>query len=350
MENLPEEGFGPPPDILDVHRARFRAAIVLSNAPLKEQRKDARRDSISVRNGHAAMSSFLLGHLSDPHLGPMPQPRLRELAGKRAIGYLNWRRKRHLVHRRDILEDIVADIHAQRPDHIAVTGDLVNIALPMEFTEARKWLESVGTPDDVSLVPGNHDAYVRGFRDHFPHAWAEYLRGDEDAPTIDFPYLRRRGPLALIGLSTAIPTAPFMATGRLGHRQREALAKLLQQTAEENLFRVLMIHHPPKTSPGRWAARLHDSDELLDVIARHGAELVLHGHDHRYATVWLDGPRGRIPAIGVPSASAAALGHNHPAAYNLFSVMREGDAWRCDHRVRGFSGNKLGEIKNERLI
>ena len=297
------------------------------------------------------MTSFLLAHLSDPHLGPMPQPRLRELAGKRAIGYLNWRRKRHLVHRRDILGEIVADMHAQRPDHIAVTGDLVNIALPMEFTEARKWLESVGTPDDVSLVPGNHDAYVRGFRDHFPRAWAEYLRGDEDAlRTIDFPYLRRRGPLALIGLSTAIPTAPFMATGRLGHRQREALAKLLQQTAEENLFRVLMIHHPPKTSPGRWAARLHDSDELLDIIAHHGVDLVLHGHDHRHATVWLDGPRGRIPAIGVPSASAAALGHNHPAAYNLFSVMREGGAWRCDHRVRGFSDSKLGEIRNERLI
>jgi 3',5'-cyclic AMP phosphodiesterase CpdA len=141
-----------------------------------------------------------------------------------------------------------------------------------------------------------------------------------------------------------------MATGRLGNKQRDGLERFLPQLADEKLFRVLLIHHPPMTSPGRWAARLRDSDELLDLIARHGVELILHGHDHRHATVWLNGPRGRIPAIGVPSASAMAHGHNHPAAYNLFSVRRDGDAWRCDHRVRGFADGTLGEIKDERLI
>lgn len=299
------------------------------------------------------MTPFVLAHLSDPHLGPMPRPRLRELAGKRAIGYLNWHRKRHMVHRGEVLDELVADMHAQRPDHIAITGDLVNIALPLEFTEARTWLDSVGTPRDVSVVPGNHDAYVRGLREHFPHSWGDYLRGDGSIPNSDatFPYLRRRGPLALIGVSTAVPTAPFMATGRLGRAQRDDLEQLLPQLADEKLFRVLLIHHPPMTSPGRWAARLHDSDELLDLITRYGVELILHGHDHRHATVWLDGPRGRIPAIGVPSASAMAHGRNHPAAYNLFTIQRASGAWRCDHRVRGFdAGMTLGAIKDERLI
>ncbi len=299
------------------------------------------------------MTPFLLAHLSDPHLGPMPQARLRDLASKRAIGYLNWHRKRHMIHRRDVLGELVADMHAQAPDHIAVTGDLVNIALPMEFIEARNWLESVGPPDHVSLVPGNHDAYVRGIREHFPHAWADYFRGDDARPGSDaaFPYLRRRGPLALIGVSTAVPTAPFMATGRLGHEQRGALEKIFQQLSNQDSFRVLMIHHPPKTSPGRWAARLRDSNELLDMIARYGVDLVLHGHDHRHATVWLDGPRGRIPAVGVPSASAMAHGHNHPAAYNLFSIERNGGVWRCLHRIRGFAhGMELGEIRSERLL
>ena len=298
------------------------------------------------------MTSFVLAHLSDPHLGPMPRPRLSELAGKRAIGYLNWRRKRHMIHRRDVLGELISDLHAQRPDHIAVTGDLVNIALPLEFTEARRWLEGVGSPEHVSLVPGNHDAYVHGLHDHFPHVWADYLRGDDAAPGSDavFPYVRRRGPIALIGVSTAIPTAPFMATGRLGHQQRADLEQMLPRLAAEQLFRVLLIHHPPKTSPGRWAARLRDSDELLNIIARHGVDLILHGHDHRHATIWLDGPQGRIPAIGVPSASAVAHGHNHPAAYNLFSVTRDNVAWKCDHRVRGFTEGVLGEIRNERLI
>lgn len=316
------------------------------------------RDSISAPDGHDAMTPFVLAHLSDPHLGPLPQPRLRDLAGKRAIGYLNWHRKRHMVHRRDVLADLVADMQAQRPDHIAITGDLVNIALPPEFVAARTWLDSVGPPHDVSLVPGNHDAYVHGARNHFPSLWADYLRGDDATPgsAAVFPYVRRRGPLALIGVSTAVPSAPFMATGRLGHDQRNALARLLPQLADEKLFRVLLIHHPPLTSPGRWAARLRDSRELLEMIARHGVELVLHGHDHRHATVWLDGPRGRIPAVGVPSASAATQGHNHPAAYNLFTVSGHADEWRCDHRVRGFAGHgsageaSIGEIGTVRLI
>ena len=299
------------------------------------------------------MRPFVLAHLSDPHLGPMPQARLRDLAGKRAIGYLNWKRRRHAVHRSDVLDELVADMHAQQPDHIAITGDLVNIALPLEFAAARVWLESVGSPKDISLVPGNHDAYVPGIREHFPKAWADYLHGDgaasSDAAT--FPYVRKRGSLALIGVSSAIPTAPFMATGRLGRDQRNALEKLLPQLAAENLFRVLLIHHPPVTSPGRWAARLRDSDELLALLAKHGVELVLHGHDHRHATIWLDGPQAKIPAIGVPSASAVARGHNHPAAYNLFSIERTGNGWHCGHRVRGFSGRTtFGDIRNERLF
>ena len=92
------------------------------------------------------LMAFTLAHLSDPHLPPMPAARLRDLAGKRALGYLNWTRNRHKIHRREVLDALVSDLQAQRPDHIAVTGDLVNLALEAEFAPARAWLESVGTP------------------------------------------------------------------------------------------------------------------------------------------------------------------------------------------------------------
>ena len=103
---------------------------------------------------------FVLAHLSDPHLGPLPRPGARELASKRLIGYINWRRNRHRIHRRDALDAITRDLRGEQPDHVAVTGDLVNIALPAEFVHARHWLEVLGRPADVSVVPGNHDAYV----------------------------------------------------------------------------------------------------------------------------------------------------------------------------------------------
>ncbi len=37
---------------------------------------------------------FVLAHLSDPHLGPLPRARMRELASKRMLGFVNWRRGR----------------------------------------------------------------------------------------------------------------------------------------------------------------------------------------------------------------------------------------------------------------
>ena len=104
---------------------------------------------------------FVLAHLSDPHLAPLPTPRPRELAGKRLLGYVNWRRNRHKVHRTEQVDMLVRDLKSRAPDHVAVTGDLVNIALEAEFAQARAWLHGLGSPHDVTLVPGNHDAYVR---------------------------------------------------------------------------------------------------------------------------------------------------------------------------------------------
>jgi 3',5'-cyclic AMP phosphodiesterase CpdA len=281
------------------------------------------------------MAAFTLAHLSDPHLPPLPSLRLSDLVGKRAFGYLNWTRNRHKFHSRDVLDALVSDMQAQTPDHIAVTGDLVNLALEAEFALSRAWLESVGPPDLVTVIPGNHDAYVRATRHRFAEAWTNYLVGD-DAPDhgVEFPALRRRGPLALISVSSAVPTAPLMATGWLGHSQLEALERVLAGLSAEQAFRVLLIHHPLRSDAR--AKRLTDAPQLLALLKRHGVELVLHGHDHVHSTIWIDGPNGAIPAIGVPSASALAHGRYPAAAYNLFSIERDGLAWRCEHRVRGF--------------
>src|SRR5262245_36181239 len=175
---------------------------------------------------------FVLAHLSDPHLGPIPTPRLAELANKRGLGLINWYRKRHRHHRADVLEAIVRDMRAQQPGHIAVTGDLVNISLDAEFVRAARWLDEVGTPGHVTLVPGNHDAYIRRAAGHAAQHWGEFMRGDPlpnpgEGKEGGFPFVRRRGPLALIGLTTSLPTGPLMATGRLGGEQLARLAEIL---------------------------------------------------------------------------------------------------------------------------
>ena len=294
------------------------------------------------------MAAFTLAHLSDPHLPPMPAAGWRDLMGKRALGYLNWTRNRHKVHRREVLDALVSDLQAQAPDQIAVTGDLVNLALDAEFAPARAWLESVGAADRVTVIPGNHDAYVRATRHRIAEAWGDYLRGDEPDGDIAFPLLRRRGPLALISASSAVPTPPLMATGWLGRGQLDRLERMLAGLAAAQAFRVLLIHHPLRSDSR--IKRLTDSADLIALLQRHGVELVLHGHDHVHSTIWIDGPRGKIPVVGVPSASAMAHGRYPAAAYNLFSIEREGDAWRCEQTVRGVDDAlRVREVRRARL-
>src|SRR5581483_6928105 len=206
------------------------------------------------------MAAFKLAHLSDPHLPPLPQPRLSELAGKRALGYLNWTRNRGKYYRREVLDALVSDMQAQAPDHIAVTGDLVNLALEAEFAPARQWLNAVGAPQLVTAIPGNHDAYVRKTAHRFAEAFGDYLAGDAPSGGT-FPFLRRRGPVVLIGLSSAVPTAPFMATGTLGRDQIDALEPILVTLATEQAFRVLLVHHPLRSDSR--PKRLTDSSKLL---------------------------------------------------------------------------------------
>jgi 3',5'-cyclic AMP phosphodiesterase CpdA len=305
---------------------------------------------------------FVLAHLSDPHLGPLPLPRPAELASKRLLGYANWRRHRHAVHRAEALDAIVGDLRraAPRPDHIAVTGDLVNIALPFEFERARRWLESLGSPQQVSLVPGNHDAYVAAAARHRERHWTPYMAADEQpagaagvggaggaggeqravAPSAaPFPYLRRRGAAALVGLSTAVATPLFMATGRLGEAQIACAAAMLARLGEARLFRVVMIHHPPVSVASSHHKRLIDAAALREAIAAAGAELVIHGHDHVRSLAWLPG-RGagaRVAVIGVPSASAVAGARHEAAAYNLYRIGGGASpgTWSCEVISRG---------------
>jgi 3',5'-cyclic AMP phosphodiesterase CpdA len=296
------------------------------------------------------MAAFTLAHMSDPHLPPLPAPRLIDLAGKRALGYLNWTRNRHKYQKRDVLDALVSDMQAQRPDHIAVTGDLVNLALEAEFTQAAAWLENVGEPDRVTVIPGNHDAYVRATRHRFAETWGDYLGSDEaQAGGVVFPLLRRRGRMVLIGVSSAVPTPPLMATGWLGRAQLDALERMLMDLSAEPVFRVLLIHHPLR-SDSRFK-RLTDASGLLALLKLHGVELILHGHDHVHSTIWIDGPNGTIPAVGVPSASALAHGRYPAAAYNLFSIERDGVAWRCEQTIRSIDDSlRVRQLRQTRLI
>ena len=102
----------------------------------------------------------------------------------------------------------------------------------------------------VSIVPGNHDAYVAIPREKSWDHWSEFLRSDplpgaSGGTHDDFPTLRVRGGLAFVGLSSAQPTPLGFATGSLGVAQLERLERLLADLSDSPLCRILLLHHPP---------------------------------------------------------------------------------------------------------
>jgi 3',5'-cyclic AMP phosphodiesterase CpdA len=293
---------------------------------------------------------FTLAHFSDPHLSAsMPRPRLGELHAKRALGYVSWRLRRRSVHGGPVLDALVADLHRLAPDHVVITGDITNISLPEEFTRAGRWLRSLGAPHQVSVIPGNHDAYVGVSWEKSLAKWADFMTGStsngeaaeadhsSERPVThldDFPFVRVRDPIAVVGVSTATPTPVGSAAGKIGERQLDLLARRLDSLGRQDLFRVVLIHHPPLTN-GRQRRELLDAEGFHDAIARHGAELILHGHTHRSLMGHLPSPTGRVPVIGVPSASARAHGRKDHARYHLYHIERTEGGWEVEIEVRG---------------
>ncbi len=284
---------------------------------------------------------FRLAHISDVHLGPLPKVTRRELASKRITGYINWQRKRSSSMNDGILDGLLSSLKSHQPDHITITGDLVNLALKEEIELIRDWLATIGRPDHVSVVPGNHDTYVPGALKDIIAAWRPYLVSDHDDGNHPFPYLRERGDVALIGVNSGRASIPFMATGSFHAKQAKQTKALLESAKTDGKFRIVFIHHPPFPKATHWHKRLIGAELFREMIAQCGAELILHGHTHIESLEYIDGPEGKIPVVGVPSAShappPAGIDHQKQGArYNLFDISGKAGNWSCRMQEFGY--------------
>jgi 3',5'-cyclic AMP phosphodiesterase CpdA len=290
-----------------------------------------------------------IAHFSDLHVLDLVGVSPHRFLNKRLSGYANLRLKRNHVHKSDYVRAIAREITRAKIDHVAITGDITNLALETEFRAAKQLLEDeLGlSPHDVSVVPGNHDLYTRGamrgrrFAEYF-HA---YTAGDlPEIPVKDlglgvFPYVRLRGPCAIIGLSSAVPRPPFVASGELGKRQLQALARALAHPEVKKRTPVVLVHHPAHNPASRLKALLEglwDADALAQHLGQVPRGLILHGHLHRRQERALVTDVGAMRVVGATSASLHAHpGHEHArmAGFNLYEIDADGAITRVEAHV-----------------
>ena len=314
--------------------------------PEKHDRLQKPRNINNKQVDSTRQKTFTIAHFSDPHIAS-PTVHYKDIINKRVLGRLSWCIHRKKKHSQKVLKALLNDIRSLHPDHIAITGDLTHLGLPEEFSIAHKMLISLGNPSNITVVPGNHDIYTRTpWKDTFG-LWTDYMLSEKNQNSTSsenrnqlshlFPLLRVRGKIAIIGLSSAQTTWPFLATGRLGKTQLDKLEDLLADTQRRQMVRVILIHHPPLPGVTSWRRSLTDTKDFIAILRRYGAELILHGHTHRHLLKYIYMSQKKIPVLGASSASALDIRDDRRARYNVCHLTQNGCRWQMGLSVRLYS-------------
>ncbi len=259
-----------------------------------------------------------IAHISDLHLplsGPVP---MGKLLGKRVLGYANLRLFRR-SHRLEHLESLLRGLKAEEPDLVVITGDLSSLSLESEFARLDRIFTAAGLrPESTLVLPGNHDRYTpgadrsgafeRGMRRWLP----EGFRREGG-----YPIVRRVGPVAVVGLDTAVWRGAYRAAGRIERAQLDRLAGRLQRIPADGPL-VIAMHHPPYRLRGpllqHHRVGLVGHEGLFETLAGRPA-VVLHGHLHRLG-------RRRIGNADVIGVSSASIDTGDPATQLAFHLYR----------------------------
>ncbi|HEY4185642.1 MAG TPA: metallophosphoesterase [Polyangia bacterium] len=297
---------------------------------------------------------YRLAHVTDPHFRSFEGAHLGDFLGKRAVGALNLVVNRRRHHKMELLAALGEDLRHQPLDHVALTGDLSNVSLEAEWREALRWIgETNQAPDALTVIPGNHDAYVAEVVKSrvFETLFAPFQSSDLPALPERYPFVRFRGPLALVAINSCVATGDLGAWGEIGAAQLARLEGVLTSPALADRTRVVLLHHPPVQLKGGEDRNLKDRAAFSATLARAGAELILHGHDHRDETATLPGPDGQaIPVVGAGSASYAGSAEKR-ARYNIYEF--EGAARRANitrvTRAHQEERDAFAEVRREPL-
>jgi len=266
-----------------------------------------------MNSPHNGPDTVRLAHLSDIHLTARPAGwRGADWFNKRFTGWLNlavFGRAHRFARADEVTAALMAELRQQPPDRVIFSGDATALGFEAECARAAALL---GLADGNVLpglaVPGNHDYYIaRDVRaGHFERYFAPWLTGERVDEAV-YPFAQRVGPVWLVAVNSSVPTyLPWDASGCVGAEQLARLEGLLGRLGPGP--RIVVTHYPVCRASGRSERRsrgLRDLTRVMDVAARGGVCLWLHGH--RHGSYHNDNP-GQAPFPVICAGSATQRG------------------------------------------
>ena len=250
-----------------------------------------------------------------------------------------------VAERLDALREFTVE---NRPDAVAVSGDLTQRCSNIEFSDARAYLDSLGETAPYVVIPGNHDirwlgsvARNLGFAGLFREQahkfkYSRYLRhiSDDLSPSLEVPGAVIAGVNTAHGITRGSVTRRFRDLGVIGQVRHADMMRVREvfENAAPDAARIVMIHHNPIRGELSGRHGLANTEQALHAFSDLGTELILCGHDHQDAIHTIE--RG---AHGLTISTAGTISNRiRPGRASSFNLVEIADqelritahAWR----------------------
>ncbi|MCA9522586.1 MAG: metallophosphoesterase [Myxococcales bacterium] len=266
-----------------------------------------------------------IAQISDIHLLELGRPNPFSFLNKRLAGTANLVIGRAKQHSRAVFDALVRDLELEAVDHILCTGDVSNLALQSEFDYVRQRFLAIGGAEKLTLIPGNHDAYVREATDErrFERTFADWF--PDPARAVGghgYPFVKQLGEVVVVGCSSAVATPFFCSYGQLGDAQLGRLDAILREPGLESKLVFLLVHHHLHDTgkPFEPIRGLRDRLQLLERLRHSPVDYVLHGHEHEpHSWTMFTGKR----PVRIQSCGTSTRLHSNPhklAHYRLYEI------------------------------
>ena len=286
---------------------------------------------------------MIIGHISDIHWLDTTGTHVWDYLNKRLSGGINLIMGRAKKHRKETARNALETLRQIGCDHLIVTGDISNLALPTEFASVKQAMDEYFDDDHKTIVPGNHDYYTR---ESFKARRFETMIYTQAPGNLDvgvestWPFVKIIDDIAIIGLNSARPRPWFVASGILGQQQLDDLEKVLQHPEVASHFKIVALHHnlfQIVTTPGECLRNLRERKELLEIVQKYGVQLVIHGHDHDYFYKKI----GDLVIAEAGSCSVCRFkSDNRAGKFNRYFIengrLEKIETWRYEHEKYDF--------------